>query len=72
MWPWGYLGFGYLLCWPVAHLNGNGSMTDSSALLLALRTQLPDLVDKPLVYQVAVLPECMAERAPIHSSSISR
>ncbi|MFC6864103.1 hypothetical protein ACFQGE_11620 [Halomicroarcula sp. GCM10025817] len=55
MWSWGHLGFGYLLCWPVARLNGNGSMNDSSALVLALGTQLPDLVNKPLVYWVAVL-----------------
>lgn len=48
MWPWEHLAFGYLLYTAVVHLVFRERPTDAATLALALGTQLPDLVDKPL------------------------
>jgi hypothetical protein len=63
MWPWGHLGLGYLLALPLlARRDLDG---DSVALVaLAVGTQLPDLVDKPLAWTFGVLPY---GRAAAHS-----
>lgn len=55
MWPWGHLAFGYvgyLLLRPAAIRHA-----DRTAIVAALfGSLLPDLVDKPLAWGVAVLP----------------
>lgn len=55
MWPWEHLAFGYVL-WAVSvHLRRRGVRPDE-ALAVAIGTQLPDLVDKPLAWTFDVLP----------------
>lgn len=52
MWPWGHLAVGYL-----GFLAGRRAPPGGpAALLLALGTQFPDLVDKPLAWTFGVLP----------------
>jgi len=63
MWPWGHLGLGYLLAVPL--LARFGLEDDYVALAaLAVGTQLPDLVDKPLAWTFDVMPY---GRAAMHS-----
>ncbi|MFC6733994.1 MULTISPECIES: metal-dependent hydrolase [unclassified Haladaptatus] len=55
MWPWGHLAVGYLSYslgarWRDASLRGH------EALAVAFGTQFPDLVDKPLGWDLALLP----------------
>ena len=55
MWPWGHLAVGYLVYsglsrWRFGRLPGS-----VATLAVALGTQLPDLVDKPLAWTVNVL-----------------
>lgn len=52
MWPWGHLAAGYLLYRLLARRVPRGW----AALALAVGTQVPDLVDKPLAWTVQVLP----------------
>ncbi|ESS12453.1 MAG: putative membrane-bound metal-dependent hydrolase (DUF457) [uncultured archaeon A07HR60] len=57
MWPWGHLALGYL-CYSVFTRVVWGRPPEKTAvLLLIVVTQAPDLIDKPLAYQAAVLPE---------------
>ncbi|MWG36328.1 metal-dependent hydrolase [Halomarina oriensis] len=56
MWPWGHLGFGYLLYSLSRRATGRGPPTDAAALALAFGTQFPDVVDKPLAWWLTVLP----------------
>ncbi|MFB6130395.1 MAG: metal-dependent hydrolase [Salinigranum sp.] len=56
MWPWGHLGFGYLLLTSYDHLLGGRRPGDVEALALAFGTQFPDLIDKPLAWSLGVLP----------------
>jgi len=63
MWPWGHLGLGYLLALPVlARLDLDDDYVALAAL--AVGTQLPDLVDKPLAWTFDVMPY---GRAAAHS-----
>lgn len=55
MWPWEHLAVGYLLYSALARLGGRRPGCDE-ALLLAVGTQFPDLVDKPLGWVLGVLP----------------
>jgi len=52
MWPWGHLAAGYL-CYRVANREAPAA---GPASALAVGTQLPDLIDKPLAWSVQVLP----------------
>lgn len=56
MWPWEHLAFGYIV-YSLAHriLTRRGVGTPA-ALTVALATQLPDLIDKPLAWTFDVLP----------------
>ena len=57
MWPWGHLAVGYICyatCTRYAHDRHPGGIP---VVLLALATQLPDLIDKPLAYSLGALPE---------------
>lgn len=56
MWPWEHLVFGYLLYSGILRLVGDDPPGDRETLALALATQLPDLVDKPLGWLFAILP----------------
>lgn len=55
MWPWEHLAVGYLLYSALARVGGRRPGRDE-ALLLAVGTQFPDLVDKPLGWVLGVLP----------------
>lgn len=48
MWPWEHLALGYLLFTAFVHLVYRERPGDVSTIALALGTQAPDLVDKPL------------------------
>ena len=53
MWPWGHLAVGYLLYRGIVR----DRVPDAkSVFALALGTQLPDLIDKPLAWTVTLLP----------------
>jgi membrane-bound metal-dependent hydrolase YbcI (DUF457 family) len=56
MWPWGHLAVGYLVYSFVAHLGYRRRPGDRATLAVAIGTQFPDLVDKPLAWTLAVLP----------------
>jgi hypothetical protein len=56
MWPWEHLAVGYL-CYSLAiHLFARRSPRGWPVVALAVGTQFPDLVDKPLAWTLAVLP----------------
>jgi hypothetical protein len=55
VWPWEHLAIGYV----AASLLFRGTarpLTSETFLVLAVATQFPDLVDKPLAWAVGVLP----------------
>lgn len=56
MFPWGHAAVGYLLYAGYQRLEYGLRPHDAPALALAIGTQLPDLIDKPLTYLFAVLP----------------
>ncbi len=55
MWPWGHLGVAYCLLSLGADRSGR-RVDAGAAVLVALGSQLPDLVDKPLAWSLAALP----------------
>ncbi len=55
MWPWEHLAVGYL-CYSLYSRARTGSPPDGpGALAVAFGTQFPDLVDKPLAWQLGLL-----------------
>ncbi|WP_254820947.1 metal-dependent hydrolase [Haloglomus halophilum] len=54
MWPWGHLALGYLLYSPAVRLLRRRGPAAAGALALALGTQFPDLLDKPLAWVLGV------------------
>ncbi|WP_227377258.1 metal-dependent hydrolase [Haladaptatus halobius] len=56
MWPWEHLGFGYLAYSLVVHRLRGRPPNGREVVVLAVATQLPDVVDKPLAWTVSVLP----------------
>lgn len=54
MWPPGHLAVAYLLVRLNARVRGDGSVTAGTMLALALGSQLPDLIDKPLAWALAL------------------
>jgi hypothetical protein len=64
MWPWGHLAVGYLCYATYTRYRYDEHPAGAPAMVLAIATQLPDLIDKPLAYQWAVLP---GGRALAHS-----
>lgn len=55
MWPWAHLAVGYLLYSLYCRARGRVP-TGYPVLALAVGTQFPDLVDKPLAWRFGVLP----------------
>jgi hypothetical protein len=56
MWPWGHLAVGYLLYSALARWRFDRPPGDAAALLVAVGTQFPDLIDKPLAWTFHLLP----------------
>lgn len=64
MWPWGHLAAGYLLYSIGIRYGADRVPGGWPVVAVALGTQLPDLVDKPLTYSVGLLP---AGRSLLHA-----
>jgi membrane-bound metal-dependent hydrolase YbcI (DUF457 family) len=56
MWPWGHVAIGYLLYSGVSRTTHDGPPGSIAAIAVGVAAILPDLVDKPLAWWVAVLP----------------
>ncbi|MBV0925466.1 metal-dependent hydrolase [Halomicroarcula limicola] len=56
MFPWGHLAFGYVLYSLTRRALGVNTIAGREVIVLALATQLPDLVDKPLSWSLSVFP----------------
>ncbi|MEF8853096.1 MAG: metal-dependent hydrolase [Haloarculaceae archaeon] len=56
MWPWGHLAAGYLVYSAYVRLRTGDGPASLPTLVAVFATQLPDLVDKPLAWSLAVLP----------------
>ena len=56
MWPWEHLAAGYLLYSACSHWLWGRPPSTRGAIAVALASQLPDLVDKPLAWVLLVLP----------------
>lgn len=56
MWPWEHLAFGYLLYSGYTRLRYGRPPEHVPVLALAVATQFPDFVDKPLAWTFDVLP----------------
>lgn len=54
MWPWGHLAFGYLLYSLASRVTFGEAPVGGPTLVLAIATQIPDLVDKPLSWSLRV------------------
>jgi len=56
MWPWEHLALGYLCYSGIRRLAYGDRPRTADAVVLAFGTQFPDLIDKPLAWTFAVLP----------------
>ncbi|WP_255170501.1 metal-dependent hydrolase [Natrononativus amylolyticus] len=56
MWPWGHLAVAYLLYTLYTHRRFGRPPLAIPAIALAVGSQFPDLVDKPLAWSLNVLP----------------
>jgi len=56
MWPWGHLAAAFLVYAVYSRVRYGHRPTEATAVLVALGSQLPDLVDKPLAWTVGALP----------------
>ncbi len=57
MWPWGHLAVGYIVYATYTRYRHTEYPSGAPVVFLTIATQLPDLIDKPLAYEVGVLPE---------------
>lgn len=55
MFPWEHLVFGYVLYSLLDHLLWGRPISDAEGIAVALATQVPDLVDKPLSWTFGVV-----------------
>jgi len=55
MWPWGHLAVAYLLYTIYTHRDGHRPRA-LPVVVLAIGSQFPDLIDKPLAWSFGVLP----------------
>ncbi|RQH03202.1 metal-dependent hydrolase [Natrarchaeobius oligotrophus] len=56
MWPWGHLAVAYLLYTAYTHRRFDRPPLALPAVALAIGSQFPDLIDKPLAWTFDVLP----------------
>ena len=56
MWPWGHLAVAYLLYSAFTQTKDSHSPSGLAVFALALGSQFPDLIDKPLGWSLSVLP----------------
>ncbi|WP_132060440.1 metal-dependent hydrolase [Halorussus amylolyticus] len=56
MWPWEHLAVGYVAYSLSTRAFGSGAPRGAAVIALAVGTQFPDLVDKPLAWALGVLP----------------
>ena len=56
MWPWEHLAVGYLAYSMLARARTGEPPGGAAALVVAVATQLPDLIDKPLAWTFGVFP----------------
>lgn len=56
MWPWEHLALGYVLLSLYTRLRSERPPSGREAVVVAVATQLPDLVDKPLAWIFDILP----------------
>lgn len=56
MLPWGHLAVGYLCLSLAVRLRYRVSPRGPAAIAVAIGTQLPDLIDKPLAWRFGVIP----------------
>lgn len=68
MWPWGHAAAGYLLYTLWARRRFQRPPAGAATLALAVGTQFPDLVDKPLAWTFGISP---SGRAGAHSLLIA-
>lgn len=57
MWPWEHLAFGYLAYSLYSRTKFGDRPSERAALTVAVGTQFPDLVDKPLAWVLTVMPD---------------
>lgn len=55
MWPWAHLSVGYVCYSLLERVRAGAPPTQWNALVLAVATQMPDLIDKPLAWQFQVI-----------------
>jgi len=67
MWPWGHAAVGYLLYAASVRRRSGARPAGGAVIWLALGTQFPDLIDKPLAWTAGVLPtgRTLAHALPI-------
>lgn len=56
MWPWEHLAVGYLFYSFLTRVRTGSPPDWMAALVLAFGTQFPDLIDKPLAWELGLLP----------------
>lgn len=56
MWPWGHLAVGYLVYSYASHRWRDRPPGGYSVITLAIGTQFPDIIDKPLAWTFGILP----------------
>lgn len=55
MWPWGHAALGYILYRVYLYYRGETQVRGLAVVVLAIGTQFPDLVDKPLAWTFGIL-----------------
>lgn len=56
MWPWGHIAIAYLLYSAFTRMKYNRLPNGLAVFALALASQFPDLIDKPLGWSLSILP----------------
>lgn len=70
MWPWGHAAFAYV-CYSALARRRFGTPGDVPTLWVLFASQLPDLIDKPLAWNLGVIPSGrMLAHAPVVAVSL--